>query len=251
LRHSGKKRVTVGRREVGSAKLAGQPDHRMALVERNGPSSMDGAPEGDAGPATGPRPAGEALRRQRQALGLDLQDVAAALRIKPRHLAAIEAGRPEQLPGLVYALGFTRSYADYLGLDPGEVLRRFKEGPIGLPEHPDLSFPMPPGERSMRDIAALLTAICGYGMWYYLSSGEGRSVERVAPVPAELLAHTMPAPPAFGTSSPADRAGMGSAPAGPPAASAAPVLPAARDVTQPRKGRPIHRVDPRQRGSRN
>jgi cytoskeleton protein RodZ len=216
---------------------------------------MDGVPESDAMPASGPRRTGEALRRQRQALGLDLDDVGAVLRIKPRHLAALEAGRPEQLPALVYALGFTRSYADFLGLDAGEALRCLKEGPTGLPENPDLSFPMPLGERGIPGAATLLTAvilsICGYGMWYYLSTGEGRSVERVGPVPAELLAHPAAAPPAFGNSSPADRAGSGSDLARPAAASAAPALPAARDPARSSKVGSSHRVDPRQRGSRN
>jgi cytoskeleton protein RodZ len=217
----------------------------MALLQRSGPSSMNRAPDRDAAPGSGAREAGEALRRQRKALGLDLDEVAAVLRIKPGYLAALEAGRPEHLPGYAYAVGFARTYGDWLGLDADEVLRRLKEGSIGFSAKPKLSFPMPPGERHMPGSAALLTAmilaVCGYGIWYYLSTAETRSLERIAPVPAELLAHSAAAPPAFGTSSPVERAGSRSDAAGPAAAAAAPLSPAAPKAAHPPTGRPIRK----------
>ena len=78
------------------------------------PSLTDSAQDLEAG--LGPYMAGAMLRQQREALGLDLTDVAAALRIKPAYLEALEAGRPEELPGAVDAIGFIRAFADYLGL---------------------------------------------------------------------------------------------------------------------------------------
>ena len=89
------------------------------------PSLTDSAQDLEAGP--GPYMAGAMLRQQREALGLDLTDVAAMLRIKPAYLEALEAGRPDELPGAVYAIGFIRAYADYLGLDNREMLRLFKQ----------------------------------------------------------------------------------------------------------------------------
>jgi len=118
-------------------------------------------------------------------------DVAAALRIKPAYLAALEGGRPDQVPGHTYAIGFMRAYADHLGLESDEVLRRFKQESTGFARKPDLSFPMPLGERSVPDVGmllvALILALCGYGTWYYLSTGESSRPARVAEVPAELL----------------------------------------------------------------
>lgn len=138
-----------------------------------------------------PRSAGDELRRQREALGLDLADAAVALRIKPAYLAALEAGHPDQLPGAVYAVGFLRAYADYLGLDGGAMLRRFKQESTLLTARPDLSFPIPLGERSMPGsgmlLVALILATCAYGGWFYLSAGDGPRPERVPAVPAELL----------------------------------------------------------------
>ena len=34
--------------------------------------------------------------------------------------------------------------------------------------------------------SALILALCGYGTWYYLATGERSAPERVAAVPAEL-----------------------------------------------------------------
>lgn len=61
---------------------------------------------------------GEQLRAARAARGLSLQDVKAELRIREKYLQAMEADDFASIPGLVYARGFLRSYAKYLGLDP-------------------------------------------------------------------------------------------------------------------------------------
>ena len=167
---------------------------------------MDGAPDSDAKPPADLPSAGEALRRQREALGLDLEDVAAVLRIKSRYLAGLEADRSDELPGTSYALGFMRTYADYLGLDADEMFRRFKQGLPRLAAKPDLSFPIALEDRAMPGSGALVTAailaLCGYGAWYFSSTGPASRVERVAPVPAELQLHTAASQPKEAPSAP-------------------------------------------------
>jgi len=166
-------------------------DHQMALFRRLKTPFVEDLPDGEAAPPSGPRFAGDVLRQQREALGLDLDDAAAALRIKPDYLVALEAGRPDLLPGPTYAIGFLRAYSDHLGLDGTEILRRFKAESAGLDAKPDLAFPMPLGERSIPGRAMLLVALilvlCGYGTWYYLSTGEYSRPERVAEIPIGLL----------------------------------------------------------------
>jgi cytoskeleton protein RodZ len=176
----------------------------------------------DAARSSGPRSAGELLRQQREALGLDLRDVADALKIKPNYLAALEAGRPDLLPGPTYASGFVRAYGEHLHLDGNEMLRRFKAESAALDTKPDLAFPMPLGERSMPGgsmlLVALILALCGYGTWYYLATGERSHPERVAEVPDVLL------PPAVEhrTSEPTAPPASEAAPANPPAVSTEP-----------------------------
>lgn len=162
-------------------------------------SLTDSAQDLGAGP--GPYLAGAMLRQQREALGLDFADVAAALRIKPAYLEALEAGRPDELPGAVYAIGFIRAYADHLGVDNREMLRLFKRQSTLLAAKPDLAFPILLGERSMPGggmlLVALILAVCAYGGWFYLSTGDGPRPERVAQIPLELLPYREPfrAPP--------------------------------------------------------
>jgi len=70
---------------------------------------------------------GALLRAHRVARGEGLQTVADALCIRITYLQAIEEGRPERLPGLVYAVGYAKSFAKHLGLDStriGERVRR-------------------------------------------------------------------------------------------------------------------------------
>ena len=134
---------------------------------------------------------------------------------------ALEAGRPDLLPGPTYAIGFVRAYSDHLGLDGSEILRRFKAESAGLDAKPDLTFPMPLGERSIPGRAMLLVALilvlCGYGTWYYLSTAERSRPERVAELPIGLLspppaqhvseAAVTPSADAAGETQPIDSAG--------------------------------------------
>jgi cytoskeleton protein RodZ len=69
---------------------------------------------------------GADLRAARLRLGQDLGSVADAIRIKVEHLRAIEESDIDALPGVTYALGFVRSYADFVGLGADECIRRFK-----------------------------------------------------------------------------------------------------------------------------
>jgi cytoskeleton protein RodZ len=64
---------------------------------------------------------GAQLRVAREAKGLTLEQVAAETRIPQRHLLAMEGGDFGKLPGRTYAVGFARTYAKMLGLDPEGV----------------------------------------------------------------------------------------------------------------------------------
>jgi Helix-turn-helix domain/RodZ C-terminal domain len=60
---------------------------------------------------------GSSLRDARVRRGIELAQVAAQTQIRTRYLQALEDERFELLPGSVYAKGFLRAYADYLGLE--------------------------------------------------------------------------------------------------------------------------------------
>jgi cytoskeleton protein RodZ len=69
---------------------------------------------------------GQDLRAARLRRGDDLATVSRALKIRKDHLEALEEDRMEALPGRTYAVGFVRSYSDYLGLDAVQCVERFK-----------------------------------------------------------------------------------------------------------------------------
>nr|WP_166179803.1 helix-turn-helix domain-containing protein [Altererythrobacter segetis] len=64
---------------------------------------------------------GEQLRAAREAKDLTLEQVAAETRIPQRHLMAMEEGDFAKLPGRTYAVGFARTYAKTVGLDPDAI----------------------------------------------------------------------------------------------------------------------------------
>jgi len=61
---------------------------------------------------------GSSLREARERRGLDLATVEHETRIRARWLTALEEERFDLLPERIYALGFLRTYAVYVGLDP-------------------------------------------------------------------------------------------------------------------------------------
>lgn len=136
--------------------------------------------------------AGADLKAARERLGLSLRDVAFSLCIRLPHLQALEEGRLSSLPGNAYALAFVRGYAGTLGLDPEEMVRRFKTESAACGQPTELVFPVPMPERGLPAGAMLLLGLVlvigAYVGWYRLS-GEGRlPAETVTAVPERLAA---------------------------------------------------------------
>ena len=77
--------------------------------------------------ATAAPTVGDLLYAAREKKGVDLYRAERDTKIRARHLTALEDGDYGELPGAVYAKGFLRNYALYLGLDPTEVLDRWHE----------------------------------------------------------------------------------------------------------------------------
>ena len=69
---------------------------------------------------------GARLQAARTAAGLSLDEVAAQTRVPRRHLNAIENGEFGAIPAAPYAVGFVKSYARLVGLDPQEIGAAFR-----------------------------------------------------------------------------------------------------------------------------
>jgi cytoskeleton protein RodZ len=120
------------------------------------------------------------LKQTRERYGQSLRDVSANLRIRMAYLQAIENGRFRELPGPTYAVGFVRSYAEYLGLDSAEIVRRFKGEVEGLDSRTHLAFPEPVPEGKVPGgaiiVVSLLVLVFGYGGWYAITSRDADGV---------------------------------------------------------------------------
>lgn len=69
---------------------------------------------------------GERLRTARESQGISLAQAAAETRILQRYLVALEDSDYLHLPGDVYARGFIRNYANYLGISPDELIELYR-----------------------------------------------------------------------------------------------------------------------------
>jgi cytoskeleton protein RodZ len=173
------------------------------------------------------------LRTARERLGWEVDAVAEALRLKPAFIRAIEQGDIAGLPAPAYAVGFVRTYATALGLDPNEAIRRFRGERDEINRKTELAFPAPVPQRGVPAGALVLVgaiiAIGGYIGWYHYSGRSLRSTMTVDQVPAHLEPLAPPATPRVAMAPPSNPVKV--APPAPPRATVDPNLPSEADVS--------------------
>ena len=147
---------------------------------------------------------GQILEQARKARGLTLEEVEHATKIRKRYLVGLEREDYGVLPDAVYAQGFLKTYADYLGLDGNELSREFKDRrrprrergiSYGAPNRSEFDQPLiNPGEvgvdRRRKRVSgttivtllvALLALAAVVGALYYVGRGVQISGENPAP----------------------------------------------------------------------
>ena len=132
-------------------------------------------------------PVGEILRRTRVHYNQTLQDVAAYMRIRSSQLDAIEKGEVEKLPGRVYAIGYVRTYSEYLGLDGEKMVQLFKQQSLNRTLRPELHFPVAASESKAPNFfilfASLGVLVLVLGIWMVMSNKGGQDVTNVSDIP--------------------------------------------------------------------
>jgi cytoskeleton protein RodZ len=104
---------------IGSRPFPPQPSQPVAVRTASG-QSKPGRPQFIE--------VGERLQRQRELLGLSLDDVERHTHLRQHYLRALETGDLEGLPSPVQGRGMLNNYAAFLGLDPESLLLLFAEG---------------------------------------------------------------------------------------------------------------------------
>ncbi|HEY5107625.1 MAG TPA: helix-turn-helix domain-containing protein [Caulobacteraceae bacterium] len=169
---------------------------------------------------------GAALRAARESLGLAIDDVAMATRMRPQHVAAIESFDFSNLPSRPFTVGYVRAYARTLGLDGDAVVARFKaEAPApdnGL--RPPMGLDTSPPARLGLIVLFAGLIIGGFVTWNVARwamasrsqapaarlSAAGHSQARQMAGPAHL-AGPLPAPPEATTPAPYETPGLAAA----------------------------------------
>ena len=115
---------------------------------------------------------GALLAEARAAAGRELADLARETRVPMRHLMAIEADDHEALPALPYALGFVKTFARSVGLNPESVGAQFRAETrltLHVPSAPSLEpldeSRLPSQGLALAGLAVLVLVIGGLGLY--------------------------------------------------------------------------------------
>jgi cytoskeleton protein RodZ len=180
----------------------------------------------------GARRTGAMLMAARTAAGLELTDVARETRVPVRHLKALEADKHDELPALPYAIGFVKSYARAIGLDPETVANQFRSETSKAAHVPTPISLEPLDERRLPSrglwvgsLVVVIGIIAGLSAW-----GAG-AFDPPPPAAPEMTATAVPEPTAaVGDIGTPAATGTSAAAPGPASASGPVVLTASRDV---------------------
>lgn len=111
---------------------------------------------------------GEELRKARMARNLTASQVAAATRMKVQTVEAIESESFARIAAPIYAKGFIKLYAEFVGLDPAPLLAEYSAHfvdakaapPVRMDEEPALDRPPAPARPAppAKDVEARLSS---------------------------------------------------------------------------------------------
>lgn len=140
---------------------------------------------------------GERLKAVREENKLDLVTVAEELMIRRFYLQAIEEGNFKELPATVYAIGFIKNYAEFLGFDADAAVSEFKKEVYGARNttSPELVFPDPlttsmiPTKAAMFAGAGFVALVLVIGLIFALRDGD----DVVAEIPEAPVVVAKPA----------------------------------------------------------
>jgi cytoskeleton protein RodZ len=135
-----------------------------------------------------PEELGSALSQARIARGLTLHDVERDTRISKNYLQALEQGELDALPAPVYARAFTRTYAQYLGMNAASLVQHLPGArpEVELPPLPDMQrdIGVPLVSASWLAAGAVVAVLAVLGGIFFLMRGGDEGGATVSSPPA-------------------------------------------------------------------
>lgn len=136
---------------------------------------------------------GARLRTARESRGLTVADIAAATKISPTALVAIERGEFERLPGGVFRRGYLRAFAGEVGLDADDIVdefqRRFEPPAVAellVQQRATRRHRVVATRRIVATVAVALLLALGLIAWLSAGPSDTTPDDASAPAPAEL-----------------------------------------------------------------
>lgn len=151
-----------------------------------------------------PLTVGAMLSAARQARGIRVDEVAAALRARVVQVEALERDDLDVFGGDIYARGFLRSYAIHVGLDPVRILELHGHDPAFAPN--PLTYPMPTvrlrrgipawavGVIALVAVAVIVGAVLLLGGRRVPEVAQPVDLPAIAPTPGVVTPSPVPAP---------------------------------------------------------
>lgn len=141
------------------------------------------------------RDLGRALRDTRESMGFALEDIARQLKVRLRYLQSLEKGEMGDIPGEVYARGYLRLYADFLGYDGQQMIAGVQAAPAV--QRPATYQPPHASERSRATLLIMmgcLLALLAFVVWQMNRKQETADMNLVDAVPSALGEQVATAP---------------------------------------------------------
>jgi cytoskeleton protein RodZ len=138
---------------------------------------------------------GQKLRETRELHNFSLEQVARDTHISKQYLEALEQEQFSMIPGETYIIGFLRNYAEYLSLNPEEIVTLYKNIQIQEQPLPMTELLEPAGPKASPRIFILLVIVLavlgtgGYLLYRYViaPSGQARPQTEVVQEAAEQV----------------------------------------------------------------
>src|SRR5437870_3876399 len=157
---------------------------------------------------------GKTLSQARVARGLTLDDCERDTRVSKRYLDALEREDWKIFPAPVYSRAFLRTYAQYLGQNPNDLMRMFHaqtEEPPEFKPLPEIRTTSPSGSMNWMLAGGVLLFLGVAGIFLYLSSrgGSTDASARASSTPTTVVeAQGGGPPPVLGKAPPVVRKGV-------------------------------------------
>jgi len=137
-----------------------------------------------------PQHVGDLLSARRKERKIKIEKAATQLNIGRDYLKAIEDGEFDKLPGQVYAVGFIRTYAEFLELDADEMVQVFKDEGIVLESPESLIFPAPLPKRGIPRGFTVLLSLFLVVLLAYVWHTYYRPITAVGPFDETIISET-------------------------------------------------------------